>query len=704
MTRRRTLLILILLILIGLLSAIAGTLAGLIKLPELVSTNPLVALVLVCVTLGILGWLLWRIQSHPETQEMPHSLARQNRQRMLAAVRAIWITGVLEHSLHDAVLIALGLREQPAAVANPWRLAVQEIGHAPRDLPAGTPIIKAFDDAGGKLLILGAPGAGKTTLLLELARDLLSRAEQDEQQPIPVIFSLSSWASGQSKLADWLVEELKVKYQVPGKVGRAWIENNQLLLLLDGLDEVPQGQREACVEAINTYQQREEHGLTPLVLSSREVDYLDLARLVLLHTAVTVQPLTSVQIDAYLSSVGRQLNAVRAALLDDVDLQALANSPLMLSILSLAYQGQTAEDLLETPPAARQRHLFGVYVQRMLDHRKAALQYAPEQTKRWLAWLARKMRDYGFTELYIERLQPGLLPKGKSRWFYDCTVGTLPLILIGGLLFGLPVWLLFASYIGHGTSDQSTLGVLISLACSFGGGAFLMEGDSKGGVYGPNIWPTEVAGWSWRILLRNLTNFNEVGPLIFSFIFSLFGSLGLAILILVRALFGWSLLNNFIPDPQVGMVSLTVIWVFIGLLAGWSSDVLDEHTIARPNEGIWRSARNSLLLGGICGSIVGGVSLWLTGGEGWASALALGVDYGVFFGLWRGGVACIRHFALRFLLWRTGCIPWNYVEFLNYSTDHILLRRVGGGYSFIHRLLLDYFAELDTVTNSAPNE
>lgn len=101
----------------------------------------------------------------------------------------------MEHSVHDVALIALGLREQPEAVANPWRLVVLEVGHNPHDLPAGPRITKAFDDAGGKLLILGTPGAGKTTLLLELARDLLGRAEQDEQQPMLVFFPLSSWAA-----------------------------------------------------------------------------------------------------------------------------------------------------------------------------------------------------------------------------------------------------------------------------------------------------------------------------------------------------------------------------------------------------------------------------------------------------------------------------------------------------------------------------
>ncbi len=38
-------------------------------------------------------------------------------------------------------------------------------------------------------------------------------------------------------------------------------------------------------------------------------------------------------------------------------------------------------------------------------------------------------------------------------------------------------------------------------------------------------------------------------------------------------------------------------------------------------------------------------------------------------------------------------MPLRYVRFLDESAARILLRRVGGGYSFVHRLLLDWFAK-----------
>ena len=146
----------------------------------------------------------------------------------------------------------MGLQEQPDAVANPWQLVLQHSTGAPRSLPAGTCITEVYDAAEGELLILGAPGSGKSTLLLELARELLERAEYDERHPLPALFNLSSWASKQQPLADWLVEELNNTYQVPRKLVQAWVETDQILPLLDGLDEVAPQDRTACIESSNT--------------------------------------------------------------------------------------------------------------------------------------------------------------------------------------------------------------------------------------------------------------------------------------------------------------------------------------------------------------------------------------------------------------------------------------------------------------------
>lgn len=59
-----------------------------------------------------------------------------------------------------------------------------------------------------------------------------------------------------------------------------------------------------------------------------------------------------------------------------------------------------------------------------------------------------------------------------------------------------------------------------------------------------------------------------------------------------------------------------------------------------------------------------------------------------------GGYFWLRHYLLRALLWSESAIPFRLMRFLNYASERMLLRRVGSGYIFMHRLLLEFFASL----------
>ena len=41
-----------------------------------------------------------------------------------------------------------------------------------------------------------------------------------------------------------------------------------------------------------------------------------------------------------------------------------------------------------------------------------------------------------------------------------------------------------------------------------------------------------------------------------------------------------------------------------------------------------------------------------------------------------------------------GSTPLNFIKFLDHCAKLIILKKVGGGYIFIHRMLLDYFADI----------
>ncbi len=68
---------------------------------------------------------------------------------------------------------------------------------------------------------------------------------------------------------------------------------------------------------------------------------------------------------------------------------------------------------------------------------------------------------------------------------------------------------------------------------------------------------------------------------------------------------------------------------------------------------------------------------------------------------WFGGLDVMQHYTLRLILLIQGHTPGNYVRFLDYAVDHIFLQKVGGGYRFIHRLLLEHFAEMSGMEHNA---
>lgn len=338
-------------------------------------------------------------------------MATTNRQQMVDNVRQFWIDGVLDNSLHGAVLMQLGLQSQSSAVHRPWDVKIRR-GGQDRALGNETRIVDAFDYSGGTLLILGDPGSGKTTLLLELTRDLLDRAETQPDNRLPVVFNLSSWARDSYTLEEWLIEELHVKYQVARRVAESWVENQSLLLLLDGLDEVAEGVREQCVAEINSYYRQ--YPDVPMVVCSRTQDYDSLSQKLDFHDAVMIEPLDNAQIDAYLASFGEGMNGLRQQMTGDRRLRALAETPLTLSIMTLAYQGiDTATLPDDVSMDVQRKHLFDTYIETMFERHSKSKEHQPEHVMQYLSWLAGRMVERRQTLFHIENLQWDWL---ETRW------------------------------------------------------------------------------------------------------------------------------------------------------------------------------------------------------------------------------------------------------------------------------------------------
>ncbi|MFC4121173.1 NACHT domain-containing protein [Nonomuraea zeae] len=105
-----------------------------------------------------------------------------------------------------------------------------------------------------RMLILGEPGSGKTTLSLLILLQLLD--QRTEHDPIPVLFSLSSWDPAREPFHDWLAARLLTDYpalSVAGpETGRALVAQRRVLPILDGLDEVPAERQARMIGALET--------------------------------------------------------------------------------------------------------------------------------------------------------------------------------------------------------------------------------------------------------------------------------------------------------------------------------------------------------------------------------------------------------------------------------------------------------------------
>jgi hypothetical protein len=267
-----------------------------------------------------------------------------------------------------------------------------------------------------------------------------------------------------------------------------------------------------------------------------------------------------------------------------------------------------------------------------------------------------------------------LLEKLKRNWvtisykqLLHRLINTLPGVLLGAL-FGVA---------GGGLIDQINSGILGELRKLFSGN--LTRGNvfwvTAGAVVFGLFWwffdvnISEVLKWSWRKAWK----------------------IGLSRGLISGLFFG--VLDGLIESPieglLTGLLTFLVSVLFVGLLGGFETAEIEIKTT--PNQGIRQSLRNCgivfLIFGLICGLVLGLIFSPITGA---VAALAFAIGGGLTY----GGDVVIYHYTLRFFLWNNGCIPWDYIGFLDHCVDLIFLRRVGGGYIFVHRLLMEHFAAM----------
>jgi GTPase SAR1 family protein len=669
----------------------------------------------------------------------------QIRQKLLQIVNER-IESIINSSLNNRVYMVLEMEQDPEQIEAPF-LGEVKVNFQRKITLDNTEIINVFDhpEVAGRLLILGQPGAGKTTMLYKLAFELVKRASANSNHPIPVILSLSSWKNDNQSIKDWLVNELKDKYGVRKDIGKGLVENQEIIPLLDGLDELAAERQENCVIKINEFLQPSTW-TNPVVVCSRLKEYERYKALLQLNNSIELRPLSTEQIYQYLRSTDNlQLwNSIS----HDADLSQLAQTPLLLNIIVLSAE----ELLIQTwqqfkSSDKRLGYLFDAYISRMLKRPYKDKQPLQSNTERWLSWLSRRLIEESATEFFIEKIQPDWLSNKFHKIIYDVIVwgviGTLinGLIygrilgltsgLIEGLIYGLISGLIYG-LIGELIKKKIESIKLINRLINFrmtikwliyglinGLNYGLINGLINGLIHGlrssglsSGLINGLISGLISGLILGLIRD--EIQPvenLKFSLDKSLTGLIlglisGLILELIVTLINGATslLINSLIP----GLINGLIYGLILAMVFGFDGIELENKTV--PNQGINQSVINTIIISTVT-CLLASLLIFVIQkftqpnvhlNQALIYSLTSGLCTGLLIGIPKSGTPAIKHFVLRAILWSNGYIPWNYAKFLNYSTNRLFLQRVGGGYRFVHDLLRQHFANSYTQRSLAP--
>jgi hypothetical protein len=409
-----------------------------------------------------------------------------------------------------------------------------------------------------------------------------------------------------------------------------------------------------------------------MLVTTRNLDYQAIALRLNLEKAIMLQPLNADQIDEYLARRGKRLAGLRTSLQADATLRELAASPLMLSIMTLAYYRLPEDIALELSNGQLSRQLlFDVYVERMARYRSGDGAYAPDDTVRWLTFLAQRLATQNRPTFFLEDIQPTWLRAEQTATF-----GRWSRLVVLGLLAGAgAVAALVALLLFGWRSGAVALGVgLLAAAVPALTGRFLIRGR----LSWRRVETIESLGWSWPWAGLGLA----------------LGALGgLALGLLIATLDG---------ATTVPWLVLVPIGAGLGQMVENALLRSDVRLRTAPGQGVQLSWQNGRMVGLLVAAAVAALSLagalvaQLAGADGalraslpWIAGVTLYLGLG--YGLAYGALAALQHRRLLSQLEADGLIPADLPRFLDYAAERNLLRKVGGGYSYVHALLQDYF-------------
>ena len=273
------------------------------------------------------------------------------------------------------------------------------------------------------MVIIGEPGGGKTAaailLLLEIYKTPGTR--------VPVFFQLAAWRANRVPLNDWMIEQLATTYATPPKIARLLIEEDRILPILDGLDEVPVSGRRAAITALRRLAE------TPFVLTCRASEYAEVISDAVLAGAgvVEVAPVSITTAIRYLSSSGSadssRWDTVIAALgaPGTNPCKVALSNPLMLSLARTVFQSASSR-----PAQMTAWRTVGEFQDKLLDgllpavYGRDSTDLSAERSRKWLGFFANNLSVLGPGAIGWWRLRL-CVPQWRLRVFSGVLSGAI---------------------------------------------------------------------------------------------------------------------------------------------------------------------------------------------------------------------------------------------------------------------------------------
>jgi hypothetical protein len=268
----------------------------------------------------------------------------------------------------------------------------------------------------GRLAVLGTAGAGKSIVALRFVLDTLEHHSPGE--PVPVLLSLPTWNPTDRGLWDWVADRMATEHPElaePSGVGSRIADElatpERLLLVLDGLDEMPPAWRTEALQGMNEAMGRNGR----MLLTCRTAEYraaVDAADVLTAAAAVQLQPLRYADLADYLTRTTRKRGAdgstkwapVLARIRDRPDdpaartLRRVLATPLMVALARTGYSDTAADpvDLLDATrfpdPTSVENHLIDRLIPAVYTESpdsSARRRWDATDAYRWLTLLAR---------------------------------------------------------------------------------------------------------------------------------------------------------------------------------------------------------------------------------------------------------------------------------------------------------------------------